>query len=258
MSNKHRYGLLSNHRSEREEDERATASGFGYAQRDAGGPPPGWQAGAAEVRLVKAATASPATYDARAHTVEAVLATAYRVRRWFGWEELAMREDAIDLRRVALGQCRLLDSHDQSTSAAALGTILAARVERGQLVGTIKFHDSERGREAERQVAAGELTGISVGYRINKLVRFDDPASDDDCYRAEAWELLEASLVSVPADPHAAARSLSTGLRPRGTLSYAEAAILRRSLAQRLAERPSSAVAIAEEILRTQQNWSAK
>ncbi len=188
--------------------------------------PAGWMPGKTESRFVEAATAAPRTYDAKARTVEAVLATGYRVRRWFGLEELAIRDDAIDLTRVALGKCRLLDHHNAREQGAVLGAIISARVERGSLIGVIRFADSTAGREAERQVSSGDLTGISVGYRVSKLVLAAQ--GEEDVYRAERWELLEASLVSVPADPYSGVRSLSG----TGGISAAEAARARMRLTE--------------------------
>lgn len=207
-----------------------------YTRRDAGGPPPGWTPGRTDSRLVQAATSAPRTYDAKAHTVEIVIATGYRVRRWFGWEELLITPEAVDLKRVNMGHCRLLDSHNQGTSKAVLGNVISARVERGELVGKVRFVDTPAGREAERQMAAGEVTSISAGYKVNRLVRVGEGDDGDDVYRAEAWELLEASLVSVPADPYAGARSLAAPfhMRPGSRLTPADAARLRMTMATAL------------------------
>ncbi|MFN3891994.1 MAG: HK97 family phage prohead protease [Beijerinckiaceae bacterium] len=169
--------------------------------------PAGWKPGQVESRFVGAKPGVPSTYDAKARTVEVVIATDYRVRRWYGYEELAISETAIDLRRVALGQCRLLDSHNRYGTDAALGVVLDARIQNGQLVGTVRFNDSDAGRKAEQSVARGEITGISAGYRVNKLVLAETSDDDDDVYRVEQWELQEVSLVSVPADPFSGARS---------------------------------------------------
>jgi HK97 family phage prohead protease len=172
--------------------------------------PKGWRPGETVSRYVQAQRLGPKTYNAEARTVEAILATGYRVRRWFGFEELAIREEAIDLRRLALGHVKLLDHHNASKRDVVLGVVTSARIERGRLVGTITFADNEAGRAAERDVAAGNLTGISVGYQIHKLVLIE--TSDDrkdDVFRAERWESLEVSLVSVPADLYAGVRSAS-------------------------------------------------
>lgn len=201
--------------------------------------PKGWKPGEVASRYAQSPGGAPSTYNAKERTVEVVIATDYRVRRWFGWEELAIREDAVDLKRVALGQCRLLDSHNQYGNDHALGVITSARVERGKLIGTVRFNDSESGREAEQAVARGEITGISAGYKINRLVLAETgDDNDDDVYRAEAWELLEASLVSVPADPYSGARS-EGGLPPQKSvepeksagLSVVEAARIRMRMA---------------------------
>lgn len=199
--------------------------------------PAGWKPGQVESRFAAATQGVPATYDPKARTVEVVIATDYRVRRWYGFEELAIREDAINLMRVALGQCRLLDSHNRFGTDAALGVVLDARVQNGQLVGTVRFNDSEVGRKAEQAVANGEITGISAGYRVNKLVLAETSDDDDDVYRVEQWELQEVSLVSVPADPFSGARSEGgvkpppTSPQPAAGISIIEAARVRMRLA---------------------------
>lgn len=146
------------------------------------------------------------TYDAKARTVEAVLSAGTRVRRWGVFEELEISPEAVDVTRVAAGQVKLLDSHRQDSTDCILGSIIAVRFENGLLIGTITFADTEAGREAERRVASGEISGLSVGYRVTKWLLVASE-NDIEIWRAAAWELLEASLVSVPADPAASFRS---------------------------------------------------
>jgi HK97 family phage prohead protease len=128
------------------------------------------------------------------------------VSRWGVTEELAISPEAIDLNRVALGQVRLLDSHDQGSLNAVLGVVEDARIEGANLVGRIRFADTEAGRNAEGMVARGELTGISVGYRVTTWT-LTSLANEVEVWRADRWELLEVSLVAVPADPLATTRS---------------------------------------------------
>jgi hypothetical protein len=59
-------------------------------------------------------------------------------------------------------------------------------------------------------VERGELTGISIGYLVRTWNIVVDEASDIDVWRAVSWELLEASLVTVPADPLAGVRGVET------------------------------------------------
>jgi hypothetical protein len=56
-------------------------------------------------------------------------------------------------------------------------------------------------------VARGELRGVSIGYRVTKweIIRTDEDSHET--WRAIGWELLEVSLVPVPADPNAGVRS---------------------------------------------------
>lgn len=149
---------------------------------------------------------APASYDAEARTVEAIFSTGARVRRWGIIETLAVSPEAIDLSRVAQGAVRVLDTHDQFSIENILGVVTDARIENGQLVGTFRFADTERARTAETMVRGGDLTGISVGYRVTAwaLIAVEEGV---EVWRAERWELLEVSLVAVPADPAAMVRS---------------------------------------------------
>jgi phage head maturation protease len=98
-----------------------------------------------------------------------------------------------------------------------LGRISNAWIENGKLLGTLHFNATEAGRSAEGMIARSEISGISAGYRVDEWEITDedgnpvDPnrASFDDSltFTATRWELLEVSLVSVPADATASIRS---------------------------------------------------
>lgn len=171
----------------------------------------------------------PTSWNASARTIEAVLSTGAPVTRWGITEQLEMSASAIDLARVALGQVKLLDSHDQSSIDAVLGTVESARMEGAALIGTIRFLDNERARAVAELVAAGDLGGISIGYRVNAWsMTAMDPVTGLETWTATRWELLEASLVSVPADPLARVRSLSSS--PRAAAHEEGDAEMRRNL----------------------------
>lgn len=189
-----------------DENEESVAPASGADETTRAAHPEGWKPGE---RMRREQRSAPSSYDAEARTVEAVLATGYRVRRWYGEEELAITEEAVDLSRVELGQVRFLDHHNAYERGAILGVVEDARIERGALIGTIRFAETDAGRAAEAAAADGSLTGISVGYAVQRLVRIDDEDEEKLLYRAERWELLEVSAVSVPADPYAAMRSLN-------------------------------------------------
>lgn len=158
-------------------------------------------------RGIRSLTVTPESYDATARTVRAILSAGTPVRRYYFTEELEISAEAIDLNRVSAGICPLLDTHNQYTVDAQLGRITDVTIEDGQLVGTLLFNDTDAGRAVEARVAAGELRAISIGYRVTKwqITATDD--SGHETWRAVAWELLEASLVPVPADPNAVVRS---------------------------------------------------
>jgi HK97 family phage prohead protease len=163
-------------------------------------------------RGMRASEAVPASYNADSHTVELVLSSGSRVKRWGYFEELLIDAAAIDLSRVASGAVKVLNSHNAYDVGAILGTLLSARIEGGQLVGTMKFADTAAALDAERMVAKGDLTSVSIGYevklwRASEVITDPNTESDVTVWRGEEWTLLEASFVSVPADPSAGVRS---------------------------------------------------
>lgn len=89
-------------------------------------------------------------------------------------------------------------------------------------MGKLKFNETAEGRKAEGMVARGEIAGISAGYRVeeweitdseNNVVDPERMRWDDDglTFTATRWQLLEASLVAVPADGSAGIRLLGSG-----------------------------------------------
>jgi len=155
---------------------------------------------------------TPSTYSAEARTVELVLSTGSAVDRHYFVEELEISATAVDIGRVAQGVVPLLDSHNRYGINANLGTITAVRFETiggvAALTATARFADTPAGREAEGMVSRGELRGISIGYAPKAwAVVAIDAETEKHTWRATSWELLEGSLVTVPADPAAGVRS---------------------------------------------------
>lgn len=168
-----------------------------------------------------ASTFHPSSYNANARTVEAILSKGSEVQRSYGRERLRISTKAVDLGRLAAG-IPLLDSHQQVGIANALGQIRRAWLSGDALMGLISFNDTPQGRAAEQMVARGEVRGISIGYIVSQWEvrdadgRILDPERDrisvdaDLTFEASRWELLEASLVSVPADASASVRSFTS------------------------------------------------
>ncbi|ESQ82387.1 hypothetical protein AEAC466_17340 [Asticcacaulis sp. AC466] len=160
---------------------------------------------------------APATYNQEARTVELNAATGFRVMRW-GWdgsymEQLQISGDAIELSRVDKGQCPLLDTHSRWSVDDQLGLVTGSRIDAGALVLTVQFADSDKGREIENRVAAGDLRGVSVGYRVLEMTLIGKD-NEVPVYEVTRWELLEVSLVPVPADPDSGVRSAANDLHP--------------------------------------------
>lgn len=146
------------------------------------------------------------SYDPATRIAEGVFATGVRVnRRWFS-EELDMSAEALDLSRVGMNQCRFLFNHDCDE---VLGVVVEARLQEGVLVGKVKFAETPMGDLYAGMAERGELTGISIGYQVSVWNIIQDIASEHDVWRATKWELLEVSLVSIPADKGAGLRSVA-------------------------------------------------
>jgi phage head maturation protease len=165
-----------------------------------------------------ASAASPSTYDKASHSCDCIISAGAAVSRVYGTEILRIDRASVDLSRVEAGSAPLLDSHSQASIDAVLGRIDSAWIKSGQLYGKIIFSQTAAGRQAEGMISRGELKGISAGYSVSKwLVQTADgdvldpnssPRWDDDLtFTAVRWQLLEASLVGVPADAASAVRS---------------------------------------------------
>lgn len=131
--------------------------------------------------------------DADARTARASLSSDRPYKRWFGTEVLRHDAESIDLSRAEAGGLMLLFGHDP---ARPLGRVRDLRVEAGRLVGDLAFSESADAREIWPQVRDGWLREVSIGYRVHKW-EIDE---DEEIHTAARWELLEASIVTVPAD----------------------------------------------------------
>ncbi|MBM3655266.1 MAG: hypothetical protein FJX06_21175, partial [Alphaproteobacteria bacterium] len=153
----------------------------------------------------RAATITPGSYDAKNRTLQVILSTGADVRRFGFLEQLNMDPSAVDISRVAGGQVKFLDSHNQLSIGAVLGTLTDARFESGRLVGTVQLGESDAALAAEPDIASGHLKGVSIGYRVEQWTNVT--AGDIETWRADRWTLMECSLVSVPADAGAMVRT---------------------------------------------------
>lgn len=142
------------------------------------------------------------TIDARADGEDASIEISFSsetpVERYFGKEVLGHGADEVDLTRIGSGRAPLLLDHRMTTDNQ-VGVIERAWVEGGRGKAVARFGKSARAVETLERVRSGELSNISVGYRI-KRAKLVEEGDDGDVYRVTDWMPLEISLVPVPAD----------------------------------------------------------
>lgn len=130
--------------------------------------------------------------------IPVALSSEEPVTRWFGIEILDHTPAAIDLSRAERG-LPLLDSHNRWALNAQLGIVedLAVGTDR-VLRGLMRFSKRDDAQAVRQDVLDGIISSVSIGYIIHEVLI--TTSSDTDTYRATRWELLEGSLLSVPAD----------------------------------------------------------
>jgi hypothetical protein len=183
--------------------------------------PRGWNPATISHRF---ADTAPSSYNSETHTVDCVISMGSPVVRFYGTEVLRIAPDAVGLDRMKGGSMiPLLDSHQGTGIANALGRFTNTWFKRGGLMGTIAFNQTPTGKLAEGMVERGEIAGISAGYCVREWEITDEKGNvldpevsnirwdDNMTFTAVKWDLHEASLVSVPADPLSGIRSFGTG-----------------------------------------------
>jgi Caudovirus prohead serine protease len=208
--------------------------------RTVSGPPTGEIA-----HRFASSASSPASYDKTSHSCDCIISSGAAVSRYYGSEVLRIDSKSVDLSRVTSGGVPLLDSHSQGSIESVLGRIDQCWIKGGQLYGKIIFAQTPAGRQAEGMIARGELKGISAGYSVSDWEISDDDGDvidpekgqirwdDKLTFTATRWQLLEASLVGVPADAASAVRSFGAG----ASGDFANEALVRMKIRQRMFER---------------------
>lgn len=154
-----------------------------------------------ETRASAVSSFAPGTLDMEAGTVDVTLTTGAPVQRGGYVEVLAIAPENVEF----ASRLPLLDSHRQQSIADIKGSVSNIRFEPGAIVATLNISDSS----ALAAVARGDVTGVSVGYRVKKWSERRDPKSGKPIRTAVFFEIVEASLVAVPADANATMRSYS-------------------------------------------------
>ncbi len=155
------------------------------------------------------------TVDEAARTVEITWTTGATVRRNRLFqdaidEELSVDPNAVRLERLNAG-APFLNTHRAGSLESVLGVVEtgSARIENGLGTATIRFSERADVEPVFRDIAAGIIRNVSVGYRVH---RYDIEKRDGapELWRAVDWEPLEISAVPIGADPGAQVRGGDT------------------------------------------------
>ncbi len=143
----------------------------------------------------------PSSLNAETRTVEVVLSGFADVRRSYGIERLSA--DPAHWEIPADG-VPLLDGHRTGSFRDILGRVRDISFRNGLMVGTAHISNDEAWAAVER----GDLRGVSIGYSVSKFS--DSRDRSGRLVRTVAGaNLMEASLLPIPADPAASVRSPS-------------------------------------------------
>lgn len=123
------------------------------------------------------------------------------VERWFGWEILSHGEDSQRHERIKAGGS-LLDNHDIDKR---LGGVIDVWLKDGRGYALVKFSRNKAGDDAFRDVQDGILSNVSFRYEYDASniilkERAEDREDGKDVFIIPSHEVLEISLVSIPAD----------------------------------------------------------
>lgn len=162
---------------------------------------------AAEVIETRRLPQAASSWNVETWTVEAALATTGGgVTRWDArgeYTEFLSFED-----QTWPEQIPLLDSHRRDSVERRLGSVVSLRAVDGELRGRVML---SRHHPLSQRIAAeigdGHTLGVSIGYITREQRERTNPATKRREMIAMRFDLLEASLVTIPADRSAGLRS---------------------------------------------------
>lgn len=156
--------------------------------------------------------------DEAARSFEVLWTTGAQVRR-YSWardeefdEELVVSQNAMRMERLN-GGAPFLNSHSSYDLRSILGVVEegSTRIENGQAFARIRLSERDDVEDIWRDIKAGIIRNVSVGYRVHSYERVAKKDRTDGgqraLYRAVDWEPLEISAVAIGADAAAGVRS---------------------------------------------------
>jgi len=153
--------------------------------------------------LTRAAPLRASTWNAEKFTVEAVLSTGAAVTRYDSRGEF---QEVLDLNQTWPASIPLLDSHSRGSVDDRLGEVVDIRTVNGEVIGTVKLsRHNERAQRVAAELTDGATYAVSIGYAVTKWT--ESKPGGKRTLTAATFDLLEASLTTVPADRGAGLRS---------------------------------------------------
>lgn len=154
-------------------------------------------------------------------SVEFVAATEQPVQTYFGPEVLRISDRSVNLKRYRSNPV-ILDTHDRYGIGSIVGRASEVKVDsdRARLLVRVEFAPTERGQEAKALVEGGFLRAVSVGYSVDETMTLSLAEGETKeglvgpARLVRSWELMEISLVPVPADSAALKRAQKEGPVP--------------------------------------------
>ena len=126
--------------------------------------------------------------------VSMAISSEMPVDRAMGTEILDHSASAIDLSFLNSGRAPLLVDHDPTQQIGVIESVSLDSAAR-KLRAVVRFGKNGRAQEIYDDVVDGIRGNVSIGYYVKKVAKVDGG------YRATAWQPMEVSVVSIPADP---------------------------------------------------------
>lgn len=162
-----------------------------------------------EGTFTRAIPVPSSTWNAETWTFAVVLSTGAGVERH---DRRGAFDEVLDLNGAVIpDRLPLLDSHNRFQLEGKLGEVTDIRLVGGQLTGTARLsRHSPLAQRIAAEIADGDRFGVSIGYAVppSKWAERSNPTTKRREKVATAFNLVEASLVAIPADPAATTRSI--------------------------------------------------
>lgn len=154
--------------------------------------------------LTRAAPMTAASWNAEAFTFDVVLGVGAAVPRR---DQKGPFDEVLELAGASFPErIPLLDSHRRGSLDDQIGSVSNIRLEAGQLVGTARLSKhSPMAQRVAAELSDGAKFGVSIGYSVSTWS--ETKPAGRRTLTAKSFDIVEASLVSIPADPSATIRN---------------------------------------------------